>query len=193
MLDKRPGFGQREAVHIDFREGYSVRVAHGDAADVEGVSVDVQSIIGNRFVAGGGRGNLISPETRLSHGHLRAGHHALLPDRLDLPQSRGGLDVYDGLSGRQNALVEGEPDEAADAVPAHEPLRTVRVEHGHAQVGPIRWSRQDDAVGADALVPVAHCDGERGPIAVFSPTVDVQVVVPCPMQLCESQSKPLRS
>ena len=58
-----------------------------------------------------------------------------------------------------NAVVVDILGHAADAVAAHLAFAAVGVEHPHPGVGPFRRADQDQAVAADAEVPIADPAG----------------------------------
>src|SRR5262245_1063406 len=69
--------------------------------------------------------------------------------------------------------------DAADAVAAHLPFRTVDIEHAHLGVGDLRRADEDKAVRADAGVPVADGAGEGARVTRLRlpHAIDVDVVV----------------
>jgi len=86
----------------------------------------------------------------------------------DAEEAAGGLDD-EGLGAEAEAVV-CELGDAAEAVAAHLGFGAVGVEHAHADGGVLFTgvgggrADEDEAVGADAGVAVAHGAGECGPI-----------------------------
>ena len=67
---------------------------------------------------------------------------------------------------RNDAVVVDVFCEAADAVAAHFRLAAVGVDNAHPHVGLIAGHDDDDAVGADSRMAVAHFHGQFGKILV---------------------------
>jgi len=88
------------------------------------------------------------------------------------------------------ALVEDELGEAADAVPAHLGRAAVGVDDAHAAVRAFGGQQQDEAVGADAAMAIAEARGERRGIAREPATrVDVDEVVRRALELRELERR----
>ena len=112
-----------------------------------------------------------------------------LPDftsRCKVNTPRPGLDAQ-RVVGRQ-AVVVDELGDAADAVAAHLRLAAVGVEHAHLRVGDLGGADEDEAVAADAEVPVADAPGELGGVGGrrLADAIDVDVVVADAVHLVES-------
>ena len=100
-----------------------------------------------------------------------------------------GLDG-DAVLPRQAVVVEV-LGHAPDAVAAHLALGAVGIEHPHPGVGPFRGHDEDQAVGADAEVPVADGHRQAGGIGRgrLPEGLDVDVVVADPVHLGEFHRK----
>ena len=75
---------------------------------------------------------------------------------------------------------------AADAIATHLTLRTVRIEHAHAHIRPIGRTDQDQPVGTDAKMTVAHTSGKLCRIVCFVfQTIYINIIISTAMHLCK--------
>src|SRR5439155_20297864 len=81
---------------------------------------------------------------------------------------------------------------AAQAVAAHLRLATVGVEHAHAGVGFLGRTNQDQTIGADSEMTVAHCPPQFGRIGGHGvpETIKVEVVVSGALHVGEAHYQP---
>jgi len=84
--------------------------------------------------------------------------------------------------------------DAADAVAAHLAFGAVGVEHAHPGTRPLGWHDQDEAVGSDPEMAIAHGDRQlRGiPGRRLAERLDVYVVVAKAVHLGELHRRVVR-
>ena len=105
---------------------------------------------------------------------------------LQREDAGAGLDVEAAALRPDEAPLDGVLRQAADAVAAHLGLGAVGVEDAHSYRCLVGRQDEQDAVGADAEVTVAHGDGESRPVALVALRFDEDEVVAGAVHLYEA-------
>ena len=123
-------------------------------------------------------------ENRLAHIDRRAHHAAPIEPQRDRLEP-ASVSTTIGFA-RTSAALEREPREASDSVAAHVAAAAVGVVHLHPDVGVARRREHDQAVAADAEVPIGKLDRQRRRIGgTRAHRDDIDIVVAASMHLGE--------
>jgi len=189
MFKLRPDPGHIHAVHPG-TEHHAVGIAHVHAGDLPGLPGNLHRIVHHlplRDIQPEGRG----VQGRVAHVHAGRGHPAV--GGVD-PDGLGALVRLQGhfLLADDTVVIEV-LRHTPQGVAGHGALRPVGVEHPHLGIRLPGSLHEDDAVGADAVVPVAEGDAQ-GLRAGDLPAEILQedVVVAAGLHLGEGQLLPLR-
>src|SRR5262249_15109204 len=174
MLKARPPRGHVEYLWV-VHEHHTVRIPHGDRGDCERGVVDHKRFLqhpSSRAL----HGNLRPFQSRLTHLYPHFFDHSTAGEELQRQHAGNGLDLDSSV--RRHAMVIDILGQTPNAVAAHLRLAAVSIEHAHTEIRAGRGQNENQAVRADAKMPVADRPCHRRRVVdLLLEAIDIDVVI----------------
>ena len=171
---------QIQVVHV-VHPGHTVGVAHGNTGHGPVFSIHVQGAAHHRAIAQAPAGDLLRQKARLAHLHL--------PPAVPLPAQQLYAVVRVNVQHFFFAAVVAQPlGHTANAVAAHNPPASVRVEHLHAGIRTGGNGRADanHAIRPDGQVPTGQPSCQFwNIIPQAAALVQINIIVAAAMHFCK--------